>query len=187
LEFIVHRALELDPSNPMALAVAGHIASFVDHDYGQALTLFDRSLSIDPNSAYAWDLSALTLCYTGRAEEGLQRLHASRGVWERHPNPYYFRTTGCIGLMLAGCYEQAIELCCRTIRENPNFHAPYRPLIASLGHLGRISEARESLASLHRLQPDFSIGWFRANYPPLQADYAARYLDGLRKAGVPEA
>jgi DNA-binding SARP family transcriptional activator len=186
VEFIVHRALELDPSNPMALAVAGHIASFVDHDYEQALALLDRSLSIDPSSAYAWDLSALTLCYTGRAEEGLQLLQASRSVWERHPNPYYFRTTGCIGLMLAGRYEQAVELCRRTIRENPNFHAPYRPLIASLGQLGRVGEARECLASLHRLEPDFSIGWFRAKYPPLQAEYAARYLEGFRRAGVPE-
>ena len=124
LDFIVRRALELDRSNALALAIAGHIASFVDHDYGRALHLLDRSLQLDPNSAYTWDLSALTLCYTGRATEGLQRLQASRDVWERHPNPYYFRTTACIGLLLAGDYDRAIELCRRAIREISIFTHP---------------------------------------------------------------
>jgi DNA-binding SARP family transcriptional activator/TolB-like protein len=63
--FLVRRALELDPKNALALAVAGHTASFVYHDYERALALFERSLHLDPNSAYALDLSALTLCYTG--------------------------------------------------------------------------------------------------------------------------
>ena len=68
-----------------------------------------------------------------------------------------------------------------------NFHAPYRPLIASLGLVGRIEEARESLTTLHRLEPDFSIGWFRANYPPLSEDDLRRYIEGLQKAGVPDS
>jgi tetratricopeptide (TPR) repeat protein len=88
--------------------------------------------------------------------------------------------------MLAGRYDGAIELSRRTIDENPNFHAPYRPLLASLGQLGRMEEAEECLASLHRLEPEFSIGWFRANYPPLKSEDAERYVTGLRKAGVPE-
>jgi DNA-binding SARP family transcriptional activator len=185
LDFVVRRALELDRRNPMALAVAGHIASFIEHDYDKALRLFDRSLDLDPTSAYTLDLSALTLCYTGRPTEGLRRLQATRDVWERHPNASFFRTTACIGLMLAGRYEQAVELCQRTIRENPSFHAPYRPLIASLGQLGRLDEAHRGLIELQRLEPGFSIGWFRDNYPPLQQDVAERYIDGLRKAGVP--
>ncbi|HET6521667.1 MAG TPA: hypothetical protein VFG47_17880 [Geminicoccaceae bacterium] len=89
LDWVVRRALELDPKDAVALAVAGHIASFVHHDYGRALGLFDRSRRLDPTSAYCWDLSALTLCYTGDAPEGLRRLEASRGLWERHPTPYY--------------------------------------------------------------------------------------------------
>lgn len=186
LAAIVRRAIELDPANALALAVAGHIASFVDHDYERGLGLLEQSLSLDPNSAYAWDLSAVTLCYTGEAKEALRRIEMSRDLWQRHPNPYYFQTTACIALMLAGEHERAIELSRRTVRENPSFHAPYRPLIASLGHTGRIEEARRYLAELRRVEPDFSIGWFRTKYPPLGRDYGELYIAGLRKAGVPE-
>jgi tetratricopeptide (TPR) repeat protein len=186
LGWLVRRAIELDPKSALALAVAGHIASFVNHDYDRALGLFEQSLKLDPNSAYAWDLSALTLCYSGNAEEGLRRLEGSSELWRGHPNPYYFRTSACIALMLAGEYDRAIELGRKTVRESPSFHAPYRPLIASLGHTGRIDEAREYLAGLRQLEPDFSIGWFRANYPPLHEDYSDRYIEGFRKAGVPK-
>lgn len=185
--FIVRRALELDPRNSLALAMAAHTSAFVEHDYERALTLFDKSLKADPHSTYAWDLSALTLCYTGQAERAIERLNSARELWERHPNQYFFRTTACIALLLAGQYERTVELCKRTIAENPNFHAPYRPLLAALGHLGRVEEARRYLAALLLHQPDFSIDWFRRSYPPLHGDYEERYLSGLRKAGVPEA
>src|SRR3954447_21710779 len=122
--------------------------------------------SIGANSAYAWDLSALTLCYSGNARKGLQRLEGSRELWERHPNPYWFRTTACIALSLTGQHEQAVAVGVRAVNENPNFQGSYRPLIASLGHAGRIGEARRYIAELKHLEPDFSIDWLRANYPP---------------------
>ena len=187
LAYLVRRAIELDPANALALSVAGHIAAFIQGDYARALDLFGQSLRLDPNSPYGADLSALTLCYTGNAEEGLRRLQSARGLWEQHQSPGYFRTTACIALSLAGQHEQAVEVGRRTIRENPNFQATYRPLLASLGHLGRVEEAQEHLAGLKRLQPSFSIDWFRANYPRLERDYSVRYIEGLRRAGVPES
>jgi DNA-binding SARP family transcriptional activator len=186
LSFLIRRAIELDPRSPLALAVAGHIASFVNHDYGQALDLFERSLQLDPDSAYARDLNAVTLCYTGRAEEALRELERCRDLWQRHPDLFCFQTTACIALLLAGRFDEASAVGLKTVRDNPNYLAAYRPLIASLGHLGRIEEARKHLADLHQLQPDFSIDWFQANYPPLPADCRERYIKGLRKAGVRE-
>jgi DNA-binding SARP family transcriptional activator len=184
LDFLVRRAIELDPKNALALAVAGHIASYIHFDYDRALTLFRRSLQLDPNSAYAWDFSAVTLSYTGNAREALRQLETSRDLWEQHPDPYYFRTSECIALLLAGRPEKAAAVGRRTVRENPNFQAAYRPLIASLGLMGEIEEARAFLTELRRLAPDFSADWFRANYPPLRGEHGDLYMEGLRKAGV---
>ena len=186
LGFLLRRAVELDPKSGYGLAVAGHIASFVNHDYEQGMDLINQSLSLDPASVYARDFRAVTLCYAGNAGEALQELEASREYWERHPAPFYIQTTACIASFLAGRHEQAVALGRRTVRDNPNFEAPYRPLIAGLGLLGQVEEARRYLAVLRRLQPDFSIGWFRACYPPLREEDQSRYVEGLRKAGVEE-
>jgi len=189
VDYMVRRAIELDPDNALALAVAGHISSFVHHDYEQAFDLLEKSVMIDPNSAYTWSFSALTLCYTGNAKEALRRLEGVQKLWRYNPNPYYFyycQTCICIALLFTGHYDRAIKLGKRTVSEYPNLHATYRPLIASLGHQGRLEEAREYLTMLKQLEPDFSIDWFRAKYPPLHKDYKDRYIEYLRKAGVPE-
>ena len=186
VDWFVRRALELDPRDPIALAIAGHAASFNHHDYAKALEYFDRSLKLDPNSPHALDLSAITQCYVGNPEEALRRLRRYEEIWPYDPHPYFHRTTTCIALALAGRYEQAVEMGRLTLQENSNFHAPYRPLITSLGHCGRIEEAREQLSILRERQPDFSVGWFREHYPPLPENHRTRYIEGLRKAGVPE-
>jgi len=89
-------------------------------------------------------------------------------------------------LLLAGETEKAAEVGRRAVRENPGFQGAYRPLLASLGHLGRVDEAHEHLAKLRQLQPEFSIGWFREHYPPLPQDHRDHYVHGLRKARVEE-
>jgi len=184
VDFLVRRSIELDPRNALALSVAGHIAAYLDHDYERALHLFDSSLKLDPSSAYAWDSSAVALSYAGRADEALRRIGDSAELWQQHPDAYYFRTTACIALLLAGKPDEAIAVGRQAVRENPNFQASYRPLIASLGLTGRLVEAERYLRDLRRLHPDFGIGWFKENYPPLHGEGQEHYIDGLRKAGV---
>jgi DNA-binding SARP family transcriptional activator/TolB-like protein len=185
VEFLVRRGIELDPSNALALSVGGHIAAYIDHDYERALHLFDSSLKLDPSSVYASDSSAVALSYAGRADEALRRIRGSANLWEQHPDAYYFRTTACIAALLAGRPEEAVAVGRQAVRENPNFQASYRPLIASLGLTGRRAEAERYLRELQRLHPEFSIGWFREHYPPLHGEGRERYIEGLRKAGVP--
>ena len=59
-------------------------------------------------------------------------------------------------------------------------------LIAALGHLGRIDEAQPALAEAQSIRPEFSISFLEKNLPLEDDDYMAHYVDGLRKAGVPE-
>jgi DNA-binding SARP family transcriptional activator/TolB-like protein len=186
LRWLLRRGIELDPRNAVAFAVAGHVTSFVYHDYCTALDYFEQSLKLDPNSLFAVDLNATTLCYTGNSSEAMRSLNRYRAAAEFEPFSYFFLTTSCIAHTFAGQFDEAIRIGNRVVRENPNFKAAYRPLLVSLGHAGRLEEASGHLANLQRLQPDFSIGWFRTNYPPLQPDDSTRYIDGLRKAGVPE-
>jgi DNA-binding SARP family transcriptional activator len=187
LDWLVHSAIESDPKDAMARAVAGHVASFVHHDYSLALSHFDESLKLDPNSAFAWGLSSITYCYIGKPDQAVRRLNRYRQLWPDDPYPYWFRTTACIAHLLAGKYNQAAELGRKTARENPNFQAAYRPLIASLGHIGQLEEADRYLKTLLRMEPAFSIAWFLENYPPLEREQGVRYIEGLRKAGVPES
>jgi hypothetical protein len=74
----------------------------------------------------------------------------------------------------------------RTVKANPHFVAGYKPLIASLGHLGRRDKAREYIHELLSLEPTFSVERFEQTYPIKKTSDRERYMAGLRLAGIPE-
>ena len=75
---LASRALEFEPSDPMALAIFGHINSFLFAAYDRAIDAFDRAIGGTPSSAIAWSLSASTYCYLGDGPRAVAR--ASYGI-----------------------------------------------------------------------------------------------------------
>ena len=61
-----------------------------------------------------------------------------------------------------------------------------KPLIASLGHLGRRDEAKPYVAKLLSLEPNFTVERFGEVYPFKKEGDRKRYMQGLHLAGVPE-
>lgn len=183
---LVRRSIELAPNDDVILAIAGHLEAFIHHDFESAIEYFDRALQANPNCAYAWGFNAITNCYIGEPEEALEMLKRCRQIMPFDPHPYYFDTARCIASMLAGKYEDAVRIGRQVLRNNPNFHANYRPLISSLGHLERPEEASPVVLEFEKHQPDFSVSWHLANYPPLDEEKTETYVKGLRKAGVSE-
>lgn len=183
---LVRRSIELSPGNDIGLAIAGHLEAFVHHDFETAHEYFERSLSANANCAFTWGFSAITNCYVGKPTKALEQLNRCRQIMPFDAHPYYFDTARCIASMLSGRYEDAVRIGRQVLRNNPNFHANYRPLISSLGHLGRIDEAAPVMAEFEKFNPDFSIDWHLENYPPLEEEFTEKYLSGLRLAGVSE-
>jgi adenylate cyclase len=60
------------------------------------------------------------------------------------------------------------------------FHA------VGLVELGRLGEARETVAHLLQLEPGLTISTLRARAPIFDGKLMNAFLGGLRKAGLPE-
>ena len=67
------RAITLDPGNALALAVKGHVLSYLRREHDAAQLFFARALEACPSHAYSWMMSSTTLSYVGRADEALSR------------------------------------------------------------------------------------------------------------------
>jgi class 3 adenylate cyclase/TolB-like protein/Flp pilus assembly protein TadD len=186
IDWLTRSAIEYGPTDPVALALRGHVESFVFHRFDSALDCFARALQSNPSEPFGWAFSAVTLSYLGRTQEALSRLERYRELCPLDPYPFYFNTAFTLTYALAGEYQKAVEVGRRVVAENPNYYAAYRPLITSLGRLGQVDEARGLLDKLLVNEPQFSIGWFRSRYPPLLRDQLEPYLAGFREVGVPE-
>jgi len=92
-----------------------------------------------------------------------------------------------IALVQMKKYDEAVKWARDAIRQPNVQFFPYAHIATALGHLGRTVEARAALDEALRIKPDFSLafvekimGYFRN---PADLEH---YLDGLRKAGLPE-
>jgi len=179
------RAIKLDPDNAEALAIYAHICGF-SRDFDAAVHYFDRSLRLNPNLAFTWAFSAFTYCYIGEPEIALQRLERYRDLAPFDPYAGLFETGYAIAYMLNGDYEKAVMVGRRVVTANPEFVNGYKPLIAALGHLGRIEEGKSYLERLLKVEPNFTIKLFAEVYPIKQERDRDHYIAGLRLVGVPE-
>ena len=76
----------------------------------------------------------------------------------------------------------------RTLREEPGYRNALRSKVVASAHLDRIEEARATLSQLIEFNlglrsPGLRPVWSRVFSPVIMA----MYVDGLRKAGLPEA
>jgi tetratricopeptide (TPR) repeat protein len=176
----------LNPDNAETLAICGHVASFLGRDYDTALHYFDRAQRIDPTLEFPWLWSALTYCYAGKPGFALDRLRQYRTMIPVNPPHPWTQNIFSVAYMFSGNYEKAVEFSRPMTKSAPTFVNAYKPLIASLGHLGRAEEAKPYVDKLLALEPNFSIERFGKVYPIKYESDREHYMKGLRLAGVPE-
>jgi DNA-binding SARP family transcriptional activator/TolB-like protein/Tfp pilus assembly protein PilF len=180
------KAIKIDPNNAEALGIYAHVCAFLEKDFDRALYYFDRALRVNPSLAFIWALSALTYCYIGEPEDALRRLAKYRDLTPFDPYPYIYENPYTVAYTMKGDYERAIIVGRRVTKALPDFVNGYKPLLASLGHLGRRDEARHYVEKVLSLEPDFTIERFAQVYPFKKDSDRERYVMGLRLAGVPE-
>lgn len=180
------KAIELDRQNALALATYGHIRSFLLRDHDSGMVYFDRALEACPNSALAWTLSSATLSYIGRGDQAVR--HAEHAI-ELSPfdqSLFQFYTFLLLAHYANGAYEQAVKWARMSLSENPLYSTTLRLLAASLAALGRLDEAEEAGRRLLVLEPDFTLGRHRRVHPFRDEELGRRFIEHLKKAGLPE-
>jgi TolB-like protein len=180
------RAITLKPDDAETLAICGHVNSFLGRDYDSALYYFGRAQHLDPTLEFAWLWSALTYCYAGNSGAALERLEQYRSLISTEPSHAWVLNIYSVANVFAGNYEKAVISARRGIGINPTFVNAYKPLIASLGHLGRVEEAKPYVDKLLALEPNFSLERFAKVYPIKYDSDREHYVKGLRLAGIPE-
>jgi DNA-binding SARP family transcriptional activator len=180
------KAITLDPENAEALGIYAHSCARRAKDFDTALLFFDRALRLNPSLAFNWALSSATYSYIGEPDIALQHLKRYRELASHDLYFSWFETLYSIAYTFKGDYERAVLFGRRAVKANPNFVAGYKPLIASLGHLGRRDEAEDYVRKLLSLEPTFTVEKFGQIYSIKKRSDRERYMAGLRLAGVPE-
>ncbi len=105
----------------------------------------------------------------------------------RDPLLWAFKMIHALAHVLSDDYEAAVEWA-RKAMQVPRAagYWPHAVLAAALTNLGRIEEARAAVAVALERKPDLSLAYLEKTLPTTEPGGLAPYLDGLRKAGLPE-
>jgi adenylate cyclase len=182
---LANAALRIDPSDPYVLWQAGMTAAFVKRDFEAAVELIDRSLSINANSTRAWSASGIVRNMVGDPETAID--HANRAIRLSPLDISVWVPHGILAIaeMQQQRYEDAAGWARKSVRQHA-FNAPaYHVLAACSAHL-ELDNAQTAVARSLELDPDLTISRLKAIYPISGYKNLDGFLDGLRKAGLPE-
>jgi len=177
------RAKELDPSLPLVYEALGNVHLF-KRQYDEAIAAMKRWVEVEPGNADAIANLAAVLNFSGEPEQVAPMIEKAIRL-----NPFYpFYYTLYIGqaYLVMQRYEEALEALKRSATRNPEAPTTHLYLAACYGLMGEDAPAREALAEVHRIQPEFSMASVQTMFTYKRASDLDRLIEGLRKAGLQE-
>jgi adenylate cyclase len=177
------RANALNPSLPLVYEALGNVHLFKkQHD--EAVAAARQWIKFEPGNADAYANLAGALQFSGEPEQVIPLIEKAMRLNPFYPF-YYILYRGQAYLAMER-YEEALEALKRSAAHNPEALPAHVYLAACLGLLGKDAPAREALAEVRRIYPDFSTTWVQTFLPYKRAADSDRLAEGLRKAGLSE-
>jgi adenylate cyclase len=175
------QAIEKDPKEPLAHAVAAVAATFRG-DIERAQSEIRLALSLNPNLAMAYNIAGSIRMYKGEPLEAITLIERGMRL-DPAGSMQYLHFLGMANL-LAGKYETAVALFKQRIALVPGTDFTRSALASALGHLGKIDEARRVWHELEEINPKYSFNEHLSRLPFRRKEDGERLAEGLRLAGL---
>jgi len=176
-------AVALDDCDPWGQIAYGYW-SMMERRTEESIAAFRRAVSLNPSSAAAHCYLSHGLAFSGQSSEAIAHGNEAIRLSPLDPETAMFLGGIAVAHYLDGRYAEAVRCSDELLRLRPGFHGAQRMRCASLAQMGRVDEARASLASVRLEQPQLSIPWIRSSVPYQTPELMERFLAGMRKAGL---
>ena len=176
-------ALEKGPNDPYSHYASG-VVKLWQKDVEGARAASERALALSPSYSLAHWALGMQLIYLGQPDRAVEHIRRALQLEPGHGH-VSLHFLGLAELILG--HDAAAEAAFRErIRQSPNTDISRAFLAATLGHMGRVEEARAVWAELMAINPKYSLQDHMARSPFRRPQDVARITEGLAKAGLPD-
>src|SRR6516164_5332469 len=147
---LAKRAIEVASDDPAVLANAALALAQFGEDIGVMMNLVERCLGLDPSSARGWYVSGLLHLWAGNTGLAIEHVETSLRLSPRERFGAHLSVIGTAHL-LDRQFDTAAAKLQLAIHERPTNPPPYRSLASCYAHMGRLDEARETIARLRAI------------------------------------
>jgi tetratricopeptide (TPR) repeat protein len=178
---LARRAVADDPRDPHAHFAMG-VACMNAKRLPEAIAELREAIRLNPSHAFAHANLGQVFNYLNRPEEGLPQVELALRLNPHDPRRFMWLPYVAASHYLAGRYKECLAACEQALLANPGHPLAVRYMVAALGQLGRVAEARPLLALLRRYDGDFAgvEALARHFFVPEAVEHL---LDGVRRAG----
>jgi adenylate cyclase len=190
-EQLALEALDRDPNRSMAHYAIGFLR-FGQLRSAEAQLEFRKSIALDPNNAFAFNMLGQSLRYFGEPEAAIPYTEKAIKLSPLDPNIGVFYLGLGVSHLLLGHVNEAVEWLLKARQANPRLYHIHLELAGALGLKGDLDGARAAIAEAIKLKPEVtSLARWRAVQPLIAnpAGWALREKTvnvGLRRAGFPD-
>jgi adenylate cyclase len=179
------KALATDDSDAMAHTTLAIFELFSGR-HEEARRRLHRALELNPNSEFARGYLGASYGFGGDYETALPHLEESIRLSPRSLLLVVWHMCKGWAAFLAERYEEAVAFTEHAREANPEFPDIYAVLASAHGYLGNTAAARAALDQLLHRMPGLTASDERLVRPFARVADRERFLEGLRKAGLPE-
>jgi tetratricopeptide (TPR) repeat protein len=179
-------AVELGKDDAVALTRAGHALAHLSGDLDGAIALLDRALLLNPNLAAAWFLSGFLRTERGDPDAAIEYFTRAMRLSPQDPEMFRMQAGMALSHLFAERFDMASSWAEQAFRELPSFLVLVAVIAASHALAGRTEQARAAVSHMRKLDPTFRISSVEGWMPIRRPEHLARFVAGLRQAGLPE-
>ena len=179
------KALELDATDADAHSCLASVF-MAKREHARAIKEGKIAISLNPSSILAHTRLGASLAMSGEYEAAIPVLEMALRLSPNDPDTCIALARLAEAYMGLGRFEAAAEngeLAAAMPRRGIWIHTAH---VATLAHAGRVDDAKQALLDLFDRAPNFTCAFLKENFPATDPHLIEVYVDGLRKAGVPE-
>jgi TolB-like protein/Tfp pilus assembly protein PilF len=182
---LARKSLELDEREYVAHLALAYTPGLAGQQQ-QMIAAFERVIELNPTNAAPYGHLGVFLSCAGRPDDAIAYLKRAMRLSPKDYFMFQWLTGMGWAHLSTGRYDEATSWLERSRQSRPDFHLSHRALAATYAQLGRLEEARMALREDQRLAPNTNVSRVKAELTHVDPSFAERYLEGLRKAGMPE-
>jgi adenylate cyclase len=172
-------AIQLDQMDARGYAELGY-ATLYRKLHSESIAAYERALALNPNDADVIVEYGDSLVYDGQPTRAIELIGRAMRLNPYYPDWYLW----CLA-DASNALGRATEVIA-TVRQMHDPTEGRRLLAANYAHLGMMDEARAEAQEVLRVHPGFSVDGWRRRPPYRDQEILERYIEGLRKAGLPD-
>lgn len=180
------RATDLNSDCAMSLAMEAFVHCHIKHDLAAASQCLDDALAVNTSEPWVWLVRSTVLSLLGKGQESWQCAMRARALSPMDPLKHYFDSLAASAAVAAERYEEARYLARLSLSKDSRHLPTLRALAIAQVHLGQTKDARDTVSTVLRIQPDFNLTRYVESAPRGGEEMRRRWAEALREAGAPQ-